>query len=66
MHLVPYAFLFMVGVLGLMLLTADPEGGFQWTGYMGTSRGSVDITLVRVMGGVLVVLAVLPLINWKR
>lgn len=32
MHLVPYAFLLIVGVLGLVLLTADPEGGFQWTG----------------------------------
>lgn len=66
MHLIPYAFLLMVGVLGLLMLTTDPETGFRWMGYTGAGRSSVDIGLVRVLGGVLVVLAVLPLFKKRR
>ncbi|MDG9977215.1 hypothetical protein [Ectopseudomonas oleovorans] len=66
MHLVPYIFLFLVGMLGLLLLTADPEGGFHWVGYTGASRSPVEVGVVRVVGAVLVVLAVLPIIKNKR
>ncbi len=65
MHLVPYIFLFLVGMLGLLLLTADPEGGFHWVGYTGASRSPVEVGVVRVVGAVLVVLAVLPIIKNK-
>lgn len=66
MHLVPYVFLFLVAALGFMLLTADPEGGFQWLGYTGASQSPVGTNLVRVVGAVLIVLALLPLFGRKR
>ncbi|SDT89162.1 hypothetical protein [Halopseudomonas salegens] len=66
MHLVPYIFLFLVGMLGLLLLTVDPEGGYHWMGYTGVRRGPLDVGVVRVVGAVLVVLAVLPLLKNKR
>ncbi|WP_304638875.1 hypothetical protein [Pseudomonas sp.] len=66
MHYIPYLFLALVALLGVVLLTSDPASGYRWLGYTGGGGGVVGGGVVRLLGLGLIVLAVIPLLGKKR